>query len=265
MPDLPRAWRLVWTPPAAGAWNMALDEALLEAHRQGLSPPTLRLYGWAKPTISLGYAQRLTPAELGAWRAAGAAVVRRPTGGRAVVHAGDLTYSIVTTGLPPGVMASYRVLSEALAAGLARLGVAPCLAPGSAPPGRSVACFASTTPADLGVGGLKLVGSAQVRRHGAVLQHGCLYLRRTPWLSLLPHQEGVGTLEDALGRLPAAEEVGEALATGFAEALGLALKPGEISAWEATQAGANEARWQLPPACVDRPEGPARAMPGAGL
>jgi len=226
---------------------MALDEALLEAHREGLSPPTLRLYGWARPTVSLGYAQRAEPAQVAAWREAGAEVVRRPTGGRAVVHAGDLTYSIVTSGLPAGVAASYSVLAEALALGLTRLGLPAGLAPGGASPGRSPACFASTTQADLGVGGHKLVGSAQVRRQGAVLQHGSTYVSRTPWLRLLPGSEALRTLEEALGRPVGVDEAGAALIAGVSEALGVGLTPGEATAWELDRATAAEGSWRLSP------------------
>lgn len=237
-------WRLLLDPPAAGAWNMALDEALLEAHREGRSPPTLRLYRWERPTISLGYAQRVTPEQLAAWRAAGADVVRRPTGGRAVVHAGDLTYAIATSGLPAGVAASYRVLAEALAAGLRRLGLPAGLAPGEAPPGRSASCFASSTAADLAVGGAKLVGSAQVRRQGAVLQHGSMYLERTPWLALVPPGETLRTLPEVLGHPVTLEALTAALAAGLAEALGITLQPGKVSGWERAHAAEGQARWR---------------------
>jgi lipoate-protein ligase A len=226
---------------------MALDEALLESHRQGLAPPALRLYAWARPTVSLGYAQRVEPDQLDTWHAAGADVVRRPTGGRAVVHAGDLTYSLVTSGLPPGVAASYRRIAAALGVGLARLGAPVSLAAGAAPPGRGPACFAAATQADMCLDGRKLVGSAQVRRHGAVLQHGSLYLARTPWLDMLPGQSALATLPEVLGRPVSAEEVGTALAAGLSEALDVELTPGAPTPWELAQAAAGAARWRTRP------------------
>ena len=101
-----QTWRLIDTGAADGAWNMAVDEALLEAHRLGMAPPTLRLYRWSKPTLTLGYAQRLDGFDTAALAAAGIDVVRRHTGGRAVLHAGDFTYSMVASGLPEGVSAA---------------------------------------------------------------------------------------------------------------------------------------------------------------
>lgn len=242
---MPVKWRLLIEPPAEGTWNMALDEALLEAHRAGLSPSTLRLYQWVRPTVSLGYAQRVAPEAVTAWREAGADVVRRPTGGRAVVHAGDLTYAIVTSGLPPGVAASYQLLSEALATGLRRLGLPARLAPGSAPNGRGPSCFAAATAADLGIDGHKVVGSAQVRRQRAVLQHGSMYLARSPWLDLLPAGDGLRTMEDLAGRPIGPEELGLALAAGVAEELGVDLEPGEATAWERSQAEQRQALWRV--------------------
>jgi len=79
-------WRLIITPPAAGAWNMAIDEAILEATGTGSAPPTLRLYGWDPACLSLGYAQPIADADLDRLALAGWDLVRRPTGGRAILH-----------------------------------------------------------------------------------------------------------------------------------------------------------------------------------
>jgi lipoate-protein ligase A len=228
----PARWRILDTEEAAGEWNMACDEAILEAHRRGLVPPTLRFYRWSRPTLSLGYAQKLEGIDLEACRAAGVDVVRRPTGGRAVLHAGDLTYSIVAGGLPDGVSASYRYLAAAIARGLAELGLEGQLVAGSAAPGRSADCFAVATQADLCVTGRKLMGSAQVRRAGVVLQHGSLYLRYPRALAAQVLQ-GEGDrpidLESALGRVPAWEEVREALLTGFSTYLGGTWESGDLT------------------------------------
>src|SRR5512138_2930824 len=116
---LPR-WRLLRHPPAGGAWNMAVDEALAEAVGAGTSPPTLRLYGWERPTLSVGYLQReAAPAAL----AAEIPVVRRPSGGRAVLHDRELTYSLALPLDPPwsrlSVVERFRRLSAVPIAALA--------------------------------------------------------------------------------------------------------------------------------------------------
>ena len=240
-------WRLLETGAGPGAWNMAVDEAMLEAHRQGLAPPTLRVYRWARPTLSLGYAQRLDGLDLAAPRAAGVDVVRRPTGGRAVLHAGDLTYAVVASGLPASVSASYRRIADALVDGLAGLGLAPAVVPGATRPGRSAACFASSTRADLVVDGRKVVGSAQLRREGAVLQHGTIYLARPAALAarVLPDEEGVADLADLLGAAPSFEGVRDALAAGVAARFGVALVPGALTPWEADRAAARAQGFEI--------------------
>jgi lipoate-protein ligase A len=236
------AWRLLVEDDGPGAWNMAVDEAMLEALRLGLAPPTLRLYRWARPTLSLGYAQAPAAIDLAAAAAAGVDVVRRPTGGRAVLHAGDFTYAVAASGLPPGVAASYRALAGGIIAALRALGLPAELAPGTLPPGRTAACFASATPADLVVAGRKVVGSAQVRRAGAVLQHGTLYLARPAALAarLLPDEGGAGVadLGELLGAAPAWADVRDAFAAGFAAAFGATLAPGGLTAWERDRAAA---------------------------
>ena len=231
-------WRLLDTGAAPGAWNMAVDEALLEALRLGLVPPTLRAYRWARPTLSLGYAQRTDSVDLAAAAAAGVDVVRRPTGGRAVLHAGDFTYAVAVTGLPAGVAASYRALAAALVEALRALGLQASLAPGTARPGRSAACFATATLADLVVDGRKAIGSAQVRRAGAVLQHGTLYLTRPAAHAarLLPDEAEVADLAGLLGAAPPWEAVRDAFVAGFARAFDVALVPGPLTAWEAERA-----------------------------
>src|SRR5256714_10530366 len=141
-------WRLLLDSPAAGAWNMAVDEVLLEGVVAGTAPPTLRFYGWTPPCLSLGYFQPFDAVNLDGCRALGVDVVRRPTGGRAILHDRELTYSVVlpasTLGHDRGVLPSYRRLSLALQAGLQRLGIDVSLAPESEAPTRAVhgpACF----------------------------------------------------------------------------------------------------------------------------
>lgn len=179
-----RAWRLVVAAkPATGWWNMALDETLLEAAAAG-APPTLRLYAWVGPWLSLGYAQPFDAVAARQCRDAGVSVIRRITGGRAVLHGCDLTYAVTAheSALPPGLEASYRVVSDALIAALTALGVAaeragrgPAIAPGGA-----FDCFASAAHDEIAVADRKLAGSAQRRAGGAVLQHGSIRIAADP-------------------------------------------------------------------------------------
>ncbi|MEB3264726.1 MAG: lipoate--protein ligase family protein [Synechococcus sp.] len=182
-----RPWR--WLPPAvaAGAWQMALDDALLE---QG--SPALRLYGWARPTLSLGYHQRRIPPHWPQLAAAGVIeLVRRPSGGRAVLHGrGDLTYALIWPDPPVQREEAYRQACHWLQQAFAALDI-PLRFGGEAPRGGSgeASCFASATAADLvDPGGHKRIGSAQLWRRGRLLQHGSIQLSPDPelWRQLFP-------------------------------------------------------------------------------
>jgi lipoate-protein ligase A len=172
-------FRVITDEPACGTWNMAVDQALLESVETGQSGPVLRFYGWHPPCLSLGYFQ---PDEVVDWNACnqrGIDVVRRPTGGRAILHDRELTYSV---SLPlkllasfSSVLDSYLRISRALLVGLRRLEVDASLAP-QAPTLRShgPACFDRPSSYEVLLDGRKLVGSAQVRRRNALLQHGSI-------------------------------------------------------------------------------------------
>ncbi|MFP5502167.1 MAG: biotin/lipoate A/B protein ligase family protein [Candidatus Sericytochromatia bacterium] len=234
-----RHWRLLDAPAGSGAWHMAVDEAVLEAVRQGLVPPTVRFYRWEKPTLSLGYAQRTDALDLAACDREGLEVVRRPTGGRAVLHADDFTYMIAADGLPEGVSASYRYLAGALSRALGRLGLEAQLVAGPAGQGRSPACFASATAADLCAQDRKLIGSAQVRRGGAVLQHGSLYMRYPRALADLALGEGhpaPNDLQAALGTAPTWEAIRAAFLEGFQAYFGGEWAEGPLTDWERDRA-----------------------------
>lgn len=174
-------FRLLLHPPAAGAWNMAVDEAILEAVAAGAVPPTLRLYAWTPPCLSLGQAQSIAEVDRERLQRLGWDLVRRPTGGRAVLHTDELTYAIVLPADHPlaegGVLDSYRRLAEGLVEALRRLGLQPEVnpEPGSPMQGKAV-CFEEPSRYEITVGGRKLLGSAQVRRQRAILQHGSLPL-----------------------------------------------------------------------------------------
>ncbi len=177
----PQEFRLVLMPPAAGAWNMAVDEAVLEAVGRGEAPPTLRLYAWSPPCLSLGRHQPANDADQKRLASRGWGWVRRPTGGRAILHTDELTYALVAPADHPlmrgGVLPSYRRIAAGLLEALRLLGVAARME-GERVPGKQPApvCFETPSSYEITVGGRKLLGSAQARRHGAVLQHGSLPL-----------------------------------------------------------------------------------------
>ncbi|MDT8441827.1 MAG: biotin/lipoate A/B protein ligase family protein [Desulfuromonadales bacterium] len=181
----PRRWRLIRSGRLSGAMNMALDEALLEAVASGASGPLLRLYGWQPATLTLGYAQSARhDIDLTACRASGIDVVRRTTGGRAVLHADELTYALVArTDDPPfagSVLHCYRVIAEVLQVALRQAGIDAELVPGrregeGARPAHAV-CFTAPAQYELLAAGRKIVGSAQKRRGQAFLQHGSIPL-----------------------------------------------------------------------------------------
>jgi len=255
----PRAtWRLLNTGIADGTTNMAVDEAVLEAVAGRQSLPTLRFYAWQPPCLSIGYAQAVQDeVDLGACRARGIDLVRRPTGGRAILHTDELTYSVVAPQDDPRVageiVESYRRLCQGLLAGLRMLGLDAVQAgrKPSKPKTLSAACFDAPSDYEITVQGKKLVGSAQARRRGVVLQHGALPLlgdvTRIVDVLNLPEDEQEAfraalraratTLEAALGRVVAFDEVAHVLAQGFARALNLELVPGELSPDERARAG----------------------------
>lgn len=248
-------WRLLITPPASGAWNMAVDEAILEGSYRTETLPTLRLYAWSPPCLSLGYAQPIGDVDLTALAQMGWDLVRRPTGGRAILHTDELTYSVIGSSNEPrlagSVLESYQVLSEALLAALHNLHVPaeaqekPLLASGSDPKGP--VCFEVPSNYEITVGGKKLVGSAQARRKQGVLQHGSLPLfgdlsRITQALVFQEKTlrryaaeriwQRATTVEHSLGRSISWDQAAEAFRIAFAQTLNLDLQPAELTADE---------------------------------
>ncbi|BCU81458.1 octanoyltransferase LipM [Polycladomyces abyssicola] len=256
-----KTWRLLWTGYQNAAENMAVDEAILIAHSEGKAPPTIRFYGWNPPTLSIGYFQRVEKeVDLDRLRERGLGFVRRPTGGRAVLHDRELTYSIIVSesypGIPRSVTQSYRVFSNGLLEGFRQLGLQAdmvSLADESekerfASMG-SAACFDSPSWYELVVEGRKVAGSAQTRQRGVILQHGSILLDLDVDLLFdvlrfpserVKERMKAGFLEKAvainhLRENPVTmEEALEAFTRGFEKGMGIRLSPGELSAYEET-------------------------------
>src|SRR5438067_5454966 len=240
-------WRLLRDRPSSGAWNMAVDEVLLDGVAAGTAPPTLRFYEWTPPCLSLGYFQPFDVVDVDGCRALGVDVVRRPTGGRAILHDRELTYSVAlpasVLGKDGAVLPSYYRLSLALQDGLRRLGVPATVAPESA--GSSAAhgpvCFDRPSAHEILLYGRKLVGSAQMRRGSGLLQHGSILIepRIDRLMACLHRTDRAGSrgLEEAVAGLaelgvtdpgPIAAAIGAAFAKGFRVALVEApLRPAE--------------------------------------
>jgi lipoate-protein ligase A len=160
---------------------MAMDEALLDfAIEHDFPEPIVRIYGWAGPTLSIGRHQRLSEEASTRCQVFGVEVVRRPTGGAAVLHGSDVTYSVTGRSEGRSVLDAYRWVAQGLVAGLRHLGLYATVAEHDATSTASPACFASTRGADLEVSGSKICGSAQLRRRGWLLQHGSIPLQ-DPW------------------------------------------------------------------------------------
>lgn len=235
---------------------MAVDEAILLAHAAGLVPPTVRFYGWDPPTLSIGYFQRVDKdVDLHKLRQRGLGFVRRATGGRAVLHHQELTYSVIVSEshslMPRSVVESYRVISNGLVEGFRRLGVHAQMVPRGSrrqplPPMVSAACFEAPSSYELVVEGKKIAGSAQLRQRGVILQHGSILQEMDVELLLdvlrFSSEEAREAMRKTLHekavpihrlRSPVTwDEMVEAFAAGFEQGLGIRLVAGELTAEE---------------------------------
>jgi lipoyl(octanoyl) transferase len=254
-----KPWRLLITPPARGAWNMAVDESILE-HAQaghGESLPTLRLYAWVPACLSLGHAQPFTDVDSARLKERGWEVVRRATGGRAILHTDELTYSVTGSAEEPlltgGVLESYNRIAQALLLAVKNLELPVEMKErkenNQATP--NPVCFEVPSTYEITVDGKKLIGSAQARKKEGVLQHGSLPLtgdltricqalffenetaREDASKRLLARAT---TVESALGRAVSWEAAAQAFIHAFEAQFGLCFERGELSESESRRA-----------------------------
>ena len=236
--------------PAPGARNMAVDHALMGTAREGVV--TLRFYRWSPPCLSLGRNQAARDRyDADAAQELGVDLVRRPTGGRAVYHHRELTYAVAAPAETwGGLRSAYRRINRALLRGLTRLGagVEEAGREGRAPGPSSGACFRDPLPGEIVTGGRKLVGSAQWRDRGALLQHGSLLLHDEQEVADRLRVDGsagdgAAALSDALPELPSPGRLVRALRLGFEEEMDRRVEDGELWASEEERAGSLERRY----------------------
>jgi lipoate-protein ligase A len=245
-------WRLLVDEAADGAWNMAVDEAVLESYlsrESGTLPPTLRLYGWDPAALSLGKSQASSDScQWQVLRRRGIDLVRRPTGGLAVLHDRERTYAVIgglrREPFSGGVLETYRSISAALEDAMRSLGASAHASP--APSGRAASasgpsCFALTSAHEITVEGRKLIGSAQLRRGDAFLQHGSVLLDSKPdelaeVLGGPVDRDSFTDLTTVLGRTVGPQEVDRALAEAFSRRFEVELLAGQLTAVERSRA-----------------------------
>jgi lipoate-protein ligase A len=252
-------WRLLITPPARGAWNMAVDEAILEHIGRGDALPTLRLYAWDPACLSLGHAQPCADVDSARLQERGWEVVRRATGGRAILHTDELTYSVIGSAeervLAGGVLESYNRLAQALLLSVKTLGLPVEMKEHVGQVGNltysNPVCFEVPSTYEITVAGKKLIGSAQARKKEGVLQHGSLPLtgdltricqalvfesesaREDASKRLLARAT---TVESTWGRAVSWDSAAQAFIHAFEAQLGLCLERGELSESESRRA-----------------------------
>lgn len=252
-------WRLIRTPPADGAWNMAVDEAILESVAQGTVRPTLRLYAWSPPCLSLGYAQPVQDVDRIRLAKYGWGLVRRPTGGRAILHTDELTYAVIAPHSEPrlagGVLESYQRLSRALIEAMTSLSLAVQAleknTSGNQQATTNPVCFETPSNYEITIAGKKIIGSAQARRREGVLQHGSFPLqgdlgRITMVLSFPDDVQREQAARRLLQRATTAEEVlgyqidwssaARAFENAFRQTLNVGLTHESLTAEEGTRA-----------------------------
>ncbi|WHX99283.1 biotin/lipoate A/B protein ligase family protein [Neobacillus sp. DY30] len=249
-------WRFIDSGNCSPSFNMALDEALLDWHSEGKIPPVIRFYGWEPATLSIGYFQKVEKEiDLEAVKAHGLGFVRRPTGGRGVLHEHELTYSVIVSEehpeMPKTVTEAYRVISEGILKGFHQLGLEAYFAVprtdeerSALKNPRSAVCFDAPSWYELVVEGRKVAGSAQTRQKGVILQHGSILLDldEDKLFSLFkyPSERVKDRMRSAFKNKAVAineisprritlEEAKEAFYKGFAEGLNIKLESYQLS------------------------------------
>lgn len=250
-----RQWRVIFESEfTTGRRNMAIDGAILDAVSAGLQPSTLRLYGWNPMCLSLGYGQRVKDVDFDGLEQNGWHLVRRPTGGLAILHGDELTYSVslpIDHDLAHGdVVESYRRISRGLLRALQHIGLSPKSehqGDGLKDKKKGPVCFEVPSHYEITVGERKLIGSAQVRRKEGILQHGTLPLygdvaRICDALAFdtiedreaqkITVRERALALGDVMESPPSWETAALAVERGFCEEFDLQLTQGQLSMWE---------------------------------
>jgi lipoyl(octanoyl) transferase len=250
------AWRLVPFHRYPPRENMAIDEAIFREVQRSGGPPTIRLYGWLTPAVSIGYFQHADgEIDLPACRKGGVTVVRRPTGGKAVYHDDDLTYAVIarenTSLFPPTILETYQVISRCLVQGLHNLGLEAILSAAGRASGEgalAASCFFVSSLHELLVQGRKICGSAQMRSQGVFLQQGSLLMSFDPEKTCrvtLSHgeprarrrqalQEKVTSLYEHLPRSVTKEDVCNSLLRAFQDGWEVAFAAGGLTPAEET-------------------------------
>lgn len=264
------SWRLILDERRPAADNMAVDEAIMAACAAGDAPPTIRIYDWSSPAISLGYFQSLEKSriDLEYCRERGIDLVRRPTGGRAVLHGHDVTFSVVVeeSRVPTqGVLAGHMWIMRGVVRAFELLGVSAHLGPSGTDLRKASSgdCFAHVAECDVRSKGGKAAGAAQLRRSGVLLEQGSVphvppdvdYARVFGLQSADP-----GSLSPPLADVPR-QRVEEVLSRGFAEAMDVDLQPGDLSEVEIAAAKCLvEAKYASPDWTFQRLESVDNAM-----
>lgn len=252
-------WRLLPFQISNAFENMAVDEALFRALQEQGGPPTLRFYGWQRPTLSVGYFQNIK-CEINLQRCAecGIEIIRRPTGGKAVLHDRELTYSVVSREespfSPDDLIGNYQAICACLIQGFAELGIEVCMAGDcyynnkDENKNRGSICFACPAPFELLVRGRKICGSAQVRSRGCFLQHGSILLdfdaEKNGLLFSFSQDKGNGQEADLDARITSvhteteifitAETLSKVMQRAFAEVWNVRLIQGKLTMEEET-------------------------------
>ncbi|PLT35248.1 biotin/lipoate A/B protein ligase family protein [Bacillus sp. V5-8f] len=245
-------WAFIDSGDCSPAFNMAMDEALLNWHSKGEMPPVVRFYGWNPPTLSIGYFQKAEKEiNLEEVKKLGVGFVRRATGGRAVLHEHELTYSVIVSeeypDMPKNVTEAYRVISEGILRGFQNLGLDAYFAvpksdseKAALREPRSSVCFDAPSWYELVVEGRKVAGSAQTRQKGVILQHGSILLdlddeklfsmfnfpnARVKERMMNSFKSKAVAIHDLTERRIGIPEAKEAFRKGFAEGLEIELQP----------------------------------------